>query len=558
MDMVQLLALYGQNPALSAIFAAATQNNENRSPDSGNTNSDVPKIDQKEDLQKLLAEAMKVKMEGDQQKVEKTNCEKPIVNETEEPQTTNSTNDALSDNCNNMPLPPSRDIDMAENSISTQNENEKSQSAESNSPVLSGSISPVDSGKATCSTKQSTSEGELQNFLKTMTSQSSPKSSGLGAPKMVTGSSSESLNISPGGSSGNSNNQMPISASAMNELNIVTQSISNLARSRPEILLILQSMINKLVSEHQEKVKNDKLEEEAKLKKQQAVEQQQTIQALTPQLLQAAGQGQNKSLSNLLPSFTNILNQAATSNNPHSQNNGSPLNSPVRKPLNPANENMQRLLDSLGQGQNQLNLNSLSNLAQNNSHLSSNLNLSQNLMQSQNNQHINTHSQNNNCNPMSNMNSMNSMNNMNSNNHNQNSLDNDAKRRRRHRTVFTDKQLSSLETLFRTTQYPDVATRERLARMLDLDEERVEVWFKNRRAKFRRQQKDGGVSMGGASGTPGVNTNLNNLNNSSGNLSPGAPASHGQFGGQSELGGLANQFSNAGNDNVLSMLNILR
>ena len=68
----------------------------------------------------------------------------------------------------------------------------------------------------------------------------------------------------------------------------------------------------------------------------------------------------------------------------------------------------------------------------------------------------------------------------------------DAKRRRRHRTVFSDKQLSTLETLFHQTQYPDVATRERLARTLDLEEERVEVWFKNRRAKFRRQQREGG------------------------------------------------------------------
>ena len=69
--------------------------------------------------------------------------------------------------------------------------------------------------------------------------------------------------------------------------------------------------------------------------------------------------------------------------------------------------------------------------------------------------------------------------------------DQDAKRRRRHRTVFSDKQLSALETLFHQTQYPDVATRERLARALDLDEERVEVWFKNRRAKYRRQARDG-------------------------------------------------------------------
>ena len=68
--------------------------------------------------------------------------------------------------------------------------------------------------------------------------------------------------------------------------------------------------------------------------------------------------------------------------------------------------------------------------------------------------------------------------------------DNNSKRRRRHRTVFSDTQLQNLETLFVTTQYPDVATREKLARTLDLDEERVEVWF-----------KIGGLRIGGRLGS---------------------------------------------------------
>lgn len=65
----------------------------------------------------------------------------------------------------------------------------------------------------------------------------------------------------------------------------------------------------------------------------------------------------------------------------------------------------------------------------------------------------------------------------------------DNKRRRRHRTVFTDKQLVALDQLFKQTQYPDIATREQLAQALDLDEERIEVWFKNRRAKSRRDTR---------------------------------------------------------------------
>ena len=49
------------------------------------------------------------------------------------------------------------------------------------------------------------------------------------------------------------------------------------------------------------------------------------------------------------------------------------------------------------------------------------------------------------------------------------------KRKRRHRTIFTDEQLGALEELFEQNQYPDVSTREQLARRVHLREERVEV-----------------------------------------------------------------------------------
>ncbi|XP_072328544.1 homeobox expressed in ES cells 1 [Scyliorhinus torazame] len=63
-------------------------------------------------------------------------------------------------------------------------------------------------------------------------------------------------------------------------------------------------------------------------------------------------------------------------------------------------------------------------------------------------------------------------------------------RGRRARTAFTRNQIEVLEEEFQLNCYPGIDVREELAQKLTLDEDRIQIWFQNRRAKLKRSRRE--------------------------------------------------------------------
>ncbi|CAF0873541.1 unnamed protein product [Rotaria sp. Silwood1] len=63
-------------------------------------------------------------------------------------------------------------------------------------------------------------------------------------------------------------------------------------------------------------------------------------------------------------------------------------------------------------------------------------------------------------------------------------------KRQRKRSVFDLEQIHELENVFdKVTHYPDLSLRQHLTLITKLPDKKIQIWFQNRRAKWRKQHQ---------------------------------------------------------------------
>ncbi len=69
------------------------------------------------------------------------------------------------------------------------------------------------------------------------------------------------------------------------------------------------------------------------------------------------------------------------------------------------------------------------------------------------------------------------------------SLEDGRRKSKRPRTAFTSSQLKGLEYYFRLCPYPDTMGRDVISRVTGIDDAKIQVWFQNRRARYRKREQ---------------------------------------------------------------------
>ncbi|XP_052894088.1 homeobox protein B-H2 [Anopheles moucheti] len=72
------------------------------------------------------------------------------------------------------------------------------------------------------------------------------------------------------------------------------------------------------------------------------------------------------------------------------------------------------------------------------------------------------------------------------------------RRKKKARTTFTGRQIFELEKQFEVKKYLSSNERTEMAKLLNVTETQVKIWFQNRRTKWKKQDSAGGGGVGGA------------------------------------------------------------